>query len=88
MDHIYQDIEWVTGEKGVMTHMIPNACRAMEDYLREQVTEERFWDSKFDLNHIGEIELKPMNEDEREQFWERYQKLPHPFAQLGANHEG
>ena len=37
MEHIYADIEHLTGAEGVMTHQLPNACRALEPYLREKV---------------------------------------------------
>ena len=47
---VYQDIEFFTGEKGIMTHMIPNAHRALEPYLREAVTDARlddvFWPNR------------------------------------------
>ena len=33
MDHVYKDIEYIVGEKGIMTHMIPNACSSLEPYL-------------------------------------------------------
>jgi len=24
LDHIYEDLEWISGETGLMTHMLPN----------------------------------------------------------------
>lgn len=35
--HIYEDIEFLTGEKGIMTHMLPRACEAMMPILEGRV---------------------------------------------------
>ena len=70
MQDIYEDIEFITGERGVMTHNLPNAAKAIEPWLREKVT----------ITHIGEIDLKPMNAEEKAAFWTRYSELPSPFA--------
>lgn len=78
--HVYQDIEFLTGECGVMTHMLPRACRALEPYLREQVPAERFWRDEYDTSHTGEIDLRPMNEAEKTSFWSRYGEMPNPLA--------
>ena len=80
MQDIYEDIEFITGERGVMTHNLPNAAKAIEPWLREKVTDPHFWDGKFDITHIGEIDLKPMNAEEKAAFWTRYSELPSPFA--------
>jgi hypothetical protein len=80
MEHIYQDIEFLTGEKGVMTHMLPNAFRALEPYLRGKVTDSKFWEDVYDTTHTGEIDVLPMDESERKSFWERYGALPSPLA--------
>ena len=85
MDDIYADIEHLTGEGGVMTHQIPNACRAMEPYLREKVTDARFWNGEYDPSHTGEIDLPPMDGEAKEAMWERYGALPSLLASIGAN---
>ena len=41
MEHIYEDLGTITGEEGLMTHMLPRAMRAVEPWLREHVTEPR-----------------------------------------------
>ncbi len=80
IDHVYQDIEYLTGEPGIMTHMIPNAMRALEPWLREQVTDARFWDDVHDVTHVGETDVAPMTPTERAAFFERYRTLPSPLA--------
>lgn len=45
--HVYEDIENLTGTKGIMTHQIPNAIRAMLPWLKVKLKDEQFWDSKF-----------------------------------------
>lgn len=80
MGDIYQDIEYLTGEKGVMTHMLPNACRALEPYLRDKVPNQKFWEDVYDTTHTGEVDVPPMDDAERKAFWERYGALPSPLA--------
>jgi hypothetical protein len=77
--HIYQDLEYLTGEKGIMTHMIPNAMRSLEPWLRGKVTDPRFWDGEYDTTHQGEFDIEPMTAEERKQFFDRYYKMPSPL---------
>ena len=55
IDDIYEDIEFFTGEKGVMTHMLPNAREAMLPYLKENLPDERYWNNEYDPKHIGDV---------------------------------
>jgi len=84
MDDIYKDVEYFTGESGVMTHMLPNVARALEPYLREKVTNPRFWDEEYDVTHTGEIDVPPMNDEEKAAFWKRYGELPSIFERMGS----
>ena len=77
--HVYLDIEFITGTTGIMTHHLPNAARALEPWLREKVTEPRFWNGEYDKSHIGEIALEPMDEEALLAFWKRYEALPSPL---------
>lgn len=72
IDHVYQDIEYITGEKGIMTHNIPNALKAIKPYLKSKVEDPLFWDNKYSPNHIGEIQIEPMGKDEQEEFWKLF----------------
>lgn len=85
MGHIYEDIALITGEGGVMTHQLPNANRALQPYLREKVTDARFWDGEYDPTHTGEIDVPPMDEEAKKAMWERYGALPSLLASVGAN---
>lgn len=85
MGHVYQDIEWFIGEKGIMTHQLPNAMRALEPYLRQRVPEPKFWEDVYDTTHTGGYEVAPLDEQERAEFWEAYRDLPSPFERLGAD---
>ena len=84
MEDIYQDVEFITGEKGVMTHMLPNAFRAMQPWLQAKVTDPRFWDGKWDQTHDGDYPLAPMTPMEREAFWFEYGKLPSSLELIGT----
>jgi len=75
MDDIYLDIEYFTGAHGVMTHMLPSACRALEPYLRAKVADVRFWNVRHDPSHVGDIEIPPMDEAALRDFWGRFQEI-------------
>ena len=77
--HVYEDLEAITGEQGLMTHMLPRACRAVEPWLREHVTEQRFWDGEWDTTHTGEFSLPEPTEDDRAAMFERYKEQPNPL---------
>ncbi len=79
--HVYQDIEFFTGEKGVMTHMLPRAFRSLDPYLREVFADnQRLFDGAYDVTHEGEIDVQSMGDEARAAFWERYRAEPDPLA--------
>jgi len=78
--HVYQDLEYITDSEGIMTHMIPNVIRAVEPWLRTKVTDDRFWDGEHDPSHVGDYEIEPMNDREKQEAFERYKNLPSPIA--------
>jgi hypothetical protein len=80
MRHIYEDLGAITGESGLMTHILPRAARAVEPWLREHVTDPRFWDGEYDTTHTGEIELPEPTEQARAEMFERYKGMPNPLA--------
>lgn len=77
--HIYEDLGTITGEAGLMTHMLPRAMRAVEPWLREHVTDPRFWDGQFDTTHVGEITLPTPSDTDRKLMFERYAAQPNPL---------
>lgn len=77
---VYEDIGFLTGETGIMTHMIPRAMRALTPWLKEKVKDARFWDDAYDPSHEGETAIEPMNEAERGTFFARYLEQPNPLA--------
>jgi hypothetical protein len=76
---IYEDLGEITGQKGLMTHMLPRAMRAVEPWLREHVTEPRFWDGKYDAAHTGDYQLPEPTDADREAMTERYMAQPNPL---------
>lgn len=78
--HIYEDLGTITGEEGLMTHMLPRAMRAVEPWLREHVKDERFWDGEFDQTHTGELDLPVSTDEDRAAMFERYKAQPNPLA--------
>lgn len=79
MGHVYEDLGIITGETGLLTHMLPRAMRAVEPWLREHVKGERFWDGEFDQTHTGEFELPEPTDEDRAAMLERYKAQPNPF---------
>lgn len=67
--YVYEDIEYITGEKGVMTHQLPAAVRCLEPYLRKYATDPRFWDGKYDPEHTGNVDVPAMSADDKEKFF-------------------
>lgn len=80
MGHIYEDLGIITGEDGLMTHMLPRAMKACEPWLRQHITDARFWDDKYDVTHTGEIELPTPTAEDRKAMFERYAAQPNPLA--------
>lgn len=79
-EHLYQDLGFIVGEYELMTHMLPRVMRAVEPWLREQVTEPRFWDGEYDTTHTGEYPLRAMTPEENKAALERYAAMPNPLA--------
>lgn len=76
---IYEDLGTITGESGLMTHMLPRAMRAVEPWLREHVIDPRFWDGEYDTTHTGEFELPEPTAEDRAAMFERYKTQPNPL---------
>lgn len=76
MEHIYQDLEWITGIEGIFTHMLPNVMMAVDPWLKTKVTDERFYDGKFDTTHTGEYPIEPMTPEESQACLQRFGELP------------
>ena len=77
---IYEDLEFITGEKGLMTHMLPRVMDAVDPWLRSKVTDKRYWDGQYDPAHEGEFHLDPMDETEKAAAFQRYAAMPNPLA--------
>ena len=77
---IYEDLGIITGETGLMAHMLPRAMRAVEPWLREHITDARFWDGEYDTTHTGEFELPKPTEADQAAMFDRYKEMPNPLA--------
>jgi hypothetical protein len=80
MDEIYKGLEAITGEKGLMTHMLPRALTAVTPWLKKHVTDPRFWNGQHDPAHVGTTELPEPTSREREQMFAIYMSLPNPLT--------
>ena len=79
MGHIYEDLGFIVGDDGLMTHMLPRVMRAIEPWLREQVTDSRFWDGEYDTSHKGDHPLRAMTAEESKAALELYSAMPNPL---------
>ena len=79
MGHIYEDLGMITGEKGLMTHMLGNVMKACQPWLLNHVVDLRFWNDKYDTAHDGIIELPEPTEQDRADMLARYLELPNPL---------
>ena len=77
--HVYTDLEWLMGETGLMTHMLPGALDACEPWLRKHVTDLRFWNGEFDPMHTGDLDLPTPTAEERADMLRRYRDGPDPL---------
>jgi len=80
MDDIYKDLCAITGEKGLMTHMLPRAMEAITPWLKKHVTDERYWDETLDLVHRGEVDLPEPSKEDRAEMFTIFQSLTNPLT--------
>jgi hypothetical protein len=76
---VYEDLEIISGEKGLMTHMLPRMMRAVMPWLIENVGDPRFWDSEYDVTHTGTYYIPVPTETERAEMVERYMAQNDPL---------
>ena len=80
IEYLYEDLEMLIGEKGLMTHMLPRAMMAVKPWLEDNVTDERFWDGEYDPSHIGDYPLPTPTKEDQTVFFERFAAQPNPLA--------
>ncbi len=80
MDHIYEDLEAIIGEGGIMTHMLPRVCDAVTPWLKTHLKNQAFWDDKYDTSHTGEIDLPTPTKEERNEMFRLFSEMPNPLA--------
>ena len=80
MGHIYEDLEWLTGQEGLMTHMLPRALDAVKPWLRQNATDPRLWDGAWDQTHAGNFDLPAPTAEDRAAMLARYAAMPDPLA--------
>lgn len=79
IDCIYKDLEIITGQTGLMTHMLPRAVGAITPWLRKHVTDARFWNGEYDPSHTGDYALPEPTEADRAEMFELYKAQPNPL---------
>ncbi len=80
IDHIYEDLAYLTGESGLMTHMLPRVMRSVEPWLRDNVPDARFWGGNYDTTHKGDYNLPSPTIKDKIVFFERFKEMQNPLA--------
>lgn len=73
---VYEDLAAIMGERGLMSHMIPRVMIAVEPWLRQHVTDERFWNGAYDSGHEGCVDLPEPTAEDRIEMVRRYRSQP------------
>ena len=79
MSDFYEDLERISGQQNLMTHMLPRVLDSVTPFLRRNVTDPRFWDGKFDTSHVGEYDLPESTESARLEMFDIYHSLHDPL---------
>ena len=58
IEDIYEDLLTFTGMKDLETYQLEVALDLITPWLRQAVTDSRFWDSKFDRTHVGFVMVR------------------------------
>jgi len=72
MSDIYEDIEYITGIKGYMTHHLPRAVDCMLPYLKKFAPDVNLWEDEYNPNHQGTIEIPPMDDKSKREFLDAF----------------
>lgn len=79
ISHVYEDLEWIIGETGLMTHMLPRVAKAVKPWLQNRIDDPRFWNEEYDPTHEGEFRLSPPTEEDRAEMLKRFTAMPDPL---------
>lgn len=79
MAHIYEDLELITGQQSgsFLTHQLPDVLDAVLPWLKEKVTDQRFWDGRYDPDHTGKFKLPQSTRQEQLDMIARYKETIH-----------
>ena len=79
VEDIYTDLENITGETGLMTHMLPRVLNAITPFLKKHITDPIFWNNTFCPELTGEIEIPTPTVEERKIMFNIFKSLPNPL---------
>lgn len=78
--HVYEDLDAIIGEDGLMTHMLPRVIDAVRPWLQSNLDDSRFWDGAYDVTHVGTVTLREPTAQERKAMFDRFKAMPNPLA--------
>ena len=74
IDDVYEFFEIYTNEKGIMTHHLGSATKAMQPILKTKLSKQWFYKKWNKLNNDLEWEVSNLTEDERKLFFSQFNK--------------
>ena len=75
IEDVYKFFNEFTGQRGMMTHHLPSAAKAIMPFLKSKLSDEWFTDEwiKDELDAV--VEIADPTEDEKTDFWEKFHKF-------------
>jgi hypothetical protein len=69
---VYEDIEYLTGAEGIMTHHLPAALRAIKPILEKRGLPKYLFEEVYLPNEVGNLDVPPLNKAELTTFWAKF----------------
>lgn len=68
IEHVYEDLEYITGIKGIMTHKLLDCIEAIRPWLKERVTDDQFWIKEYRPDERGNYPIPRMTLTEQKKY--------------------
>ena len=65
IEDIYEDLERISGIRGIYSHMLPRVRQAVKPWLMKHVKDYRFFNNEYDPGHVGSYDLPEPTRQER-----------------------
>jgi len=74
-EDVKNDLGAILGIGDSLPHfMVTKMMQPVKDFLRKNILDQRFWDDKLDLSHVGTINISEPTDAELGKIWTAYNK--------------